>query len=179
MNLARQICLLAGRQQPILEVFDGFRGSIRTQKVLGKTSHTYQQIYLPSNSIHKSFKSIESKKVKSVEKPEGDGRKLKRLFSPEADQKLLEHVNLNGKTQNSLKNIARSLDRSIISLQRRCGKLLSENEYDAINKGTHRFFSPEEDQKLREHVRMNGKTKKTLEVVAQILERSLCSVQSR
>ena len=114
MNLARQICLLAGRQQPILDVFDGFRGSIRTQKVLGKTSHTYQQIYLPSNSIHKSFKSTESKKVKSVEKPEGDGRKLKRLISPEEDQKLLEHVNLNEKTQNSLKNIARNFDRSII-----------------------------------------------------------------
>ena len=116
INLSKQILLLAGRRQSILELCDGLQGLIRPKNVLGTTSHIFQQMYLPSNSIHKSFKSSESKKVKSVEKPKGDGRKLKRLFSPEEDQTLLEHVNLNGKTKISLKNIAQSLDRSIISL---------------------------------------------------------------
>ena len=179
INLSKQILLLAGRRQSILELCDGLQGLIRPKNVLGTTSHIFQQMYLPSNSIHKSFKSSESKKVKSVEKPKGDGRKLKRLFSPEEDQILLEHVSSNGKTSKSLKNISQTLDRSIISLQRRCRKLLSENEYDTINNGTRRLFSPEEDRRLREHVRVNGKTKKSLENIAQILERSLYSVQSR
>ena len=59
--------------------------------------------------------------------------------------------------------------------------MLSDNEYDKIQ-GTNRFsnrFSPEEDRKLREHVRVNGKTKKSMEIIAKILERSLASVQKR
>lgn len=112
---------------------------------MGTNRYTFEQIYLPSNSIHKSFISTESKNIKSVGKP------TKRRFTPEEDLKLLEHVKLNGKTNKSLQNIAQILDRTINSLQKRCRKLLSDNEYDKIQ-GTNRFsnrFSPEEDRKLR------------------------------
>ena len=172
IKLVQQILLLVGRQKPVLELCDGIRDLSRPQKILGTDIHTSQQIYFPSNSIYKSFKSTESKNVKSVDKP------TNRRFTPEEDQKLLEHVKLNGKTKKSLQNLTHNLDCSIRSLQSRCRKLLSDNEYDKIQ-GSNRHFSPEEDRKLREHVRVNGKTKKSLEIIALILERSLNSVQKR
>ena len=82
------------------------------------------------------------------------------------------------KPKKSLQNLTHNLDRSIRSLQSRCRKLLSDNEYDKIQ-GSNRHFSPEEDQKLREHVRVNVKTKKSLKIIALILESSLNSVQKR
>ena len=69
IKLVQQILLLVGRQKPVLELCDGIQDLSRPQKILGTDIHTFQQIYLPSNSIYKSFKSTESKNVKTVDKP--------------------------------------------------------------------------------------------------------------
>ena len=93
--------------------------------------------------IIKSFKSTKVKQGNLDVKP------TRRSFSPEEDQKLLEHVSVHGKGHNSLAEIAIILNRSIASVKSRCFKLLS-NKYEAST-GRKRW-SYEEDEKLVEFV---------------------------
>ena len=54
---------------------------------------------------------------------------------------------MNGKTKKSLENIAEILERSLYSVQGRCAKLFSSNEYDRI-KGERKEWDYAEDGKL-------------------------------
>ena len=87
-----------------------------------------QSNYLPFTTIDKLYKSTNTKKENLDEKPIII-QKDRKYYSPEEDQKLLEYVAEHGKTQSSLKGIAKILDRSISSVDNRCRKLLSGNEF--------------------------------------------------
>ena len=55
-------------------------------------------------------------------------------FSPEEDQKILDYVAKNGRSEKSYKELAKDLDRSVNSVRLRCSRLLSSNEFESNNK---------------------------------------------
>ena len=169
-HLARQVSVLVGRRQLCLEAPINFQNSFQPKITLGTTLHLLERDYLQSNFVAKSYKSTQVKNEKS------DVKQIRRHFTPEEDQKLLEHVNKHGKSTNSLKYIAKTLDRSINSLSSRCSRLLN-NDYVPNTDG--RRYTPEDDQKLLEYVAENGKTQSSLKGIAKILDRSIGSVEDR
>ena len=58
-------------------------------------------------------------------------------------------------------------------------KSTEANEENLDEKPTRRFFTQEEDEKLRRHVTSHGKSKESLKEIADVLERTLKSVQNR
>ena len=132
--------LLVGRQQIQLESFVQPKSLTRPKNVLGATIHPFEANCFLSNSIIKSFKSIDAKKRNLNEK-----RQLRR-FSQEEDQQILEHVSTHGKGPKSYKHIAEILDRSYDSVYYRCKLLLSDNEFDSNTDPKH--WKYEEDEKL-------------------------------
>ena len=123
-QLTRQVSVLIGRRQLGFKVPINSQKSFQPQISLGTTLHLLEPDYLQSNFITKSHKSTQAKNEKS------DVKRIKRHFTPEEDQKLVEHVNKHGKSTTSLKDIAKTLDRSYKSVYRRSSKLLSNNEFE-------------------------------------------------
>jgi len=124
--LAHRVTFLLDRQKLSVNVYVNFQTWFQTKYVQGATIHLFQTKWLPSNAIIRSYKSTKVKTGNLGAKP------IKRRFTPEEDQKLLEHVTLHGRTQKSLKDIAETLDRQISSVTNRC-KLLRSKTRNEIN----------------------------------------------
>ena len=122
VKLSHRVALLVARRQPSVNLCINFQTLFRPKNILDTNLHPLQLNCLPSNLIIKSFKSTESKKGRLDEKP------TRRRFSPEEDQKLLDHINVHGSHRNSLKHIAVVLDRTCNSVRSRCQKLQCSNE---------------------------------------------------
>ena len=116
--------------------------------VLGATIYPFEPNCLPFNSIIKSF-TLDATKRNSDKKPDKSKksqRKEIKFFTPEEDQKLLDHVREHGISRKYLKDVAKDLDRSYSSVKSRCSKLLSLNKYETNSR--RKGWKYEEDEKL-------------------------------
>ena len=147
-QLAHRVSFLINRQQLSVNVFVNLQTLFQPKYVLGANIHTLQQKYLPFSAIIRSFKSSEANKGNlGLEK-------YKKHFTPEEDQKLLEHVSVHGKTQKSFKDLGESLDRNWVSIRCRYYRL-SKNKYDT--KTNFKSWDYDEDEKLVNHIFQNRK----------------------
>ena len=145
-QLAHQIVFLVDRKQLSVNVFINFQTLFQPKYVLGANINPIQPKYLPSSAIIRSFTSVKAKEVDLGTKY------IRRRFTPEEDQQLLEHVSVHGRTQKSFKDLAESLDRNWVSVQRRCYKL-SKGKYDT--KTNFKAWDYDEDEKLVNHIFQN------------------------
>ena len=74
--------------------------------------------------------------------------KVAGAFSPEEDEKILDHITHHGKTQKSFGDIANELGRSVASVQHRSIGLLSSNEYEINTRWNSRDWEMVDDQKI-------------------------------
>ena len=121
---SRQVAFLVVRRQLNSELSAQSQTLLRLKNVLGANIHPFEQNCLPSNSIPKLYKSTKASKGNL------DENFTPRRFTPEDDQKLLEHVKLYGKSKDSLQRVGVVLDRTYNSVVARCHKLLSSNACD-------------------------------------------------
>ena len=116
--------------------------------VLKTTIYQLELNSLPSHSIVKSF-MLDAKKTKLYRTPDkskkSQGKEIK-FFTPEEDQKLLDHVREHGISRKYLKDVAKSLDRSYSSVKHRCSKLMSINKYETNS--DRKGWNYAEDEKL-------------------------------
>ena len=120
--------------------------------VLKTTIFPTVQNFLPSCLIIKSF-VFDAKKNnldKTPDKSKKSPRKEVRFFTPEEDQKLLDHVREHGISRKYLKDIAKNLDRSYNSVKHRCSKLMSINKNEANS--VRKSWNYDEDKKLVDSV---------------------------
>ena len=121
------------------------------QHLLEATATALQPIYLPSNSISKLHKSTDAKKTHSV-------KRTRQLYSKEDDKYIIEQVELRGYTNTTFKKIAKALGRKYPSDVKKHYDEYIVKQYDVTGS-----FSPEEDQKIIEHVNIHGKDKESFE----------------
>ena len=143
-KITHQVAILVARSQLTLEVSANPQPLFKHKNILGTTIYPLQKNCLPSNWIHKVFKSTNAAKGNL------DEHFIPRRYSPEEDLKLLEHVKFYGKTANSLRDIANILDRTYNSVASRCRKLLSNNRFDAHT--NRKVWGNEEDNRLVEYI---------------------------
>ena len=137
------------------------------RRVLDPTSQTIQPIFAPFNSVIKSYKSTDAKKT-TLEK------RTRQVYSKKDDKFIIELVELNGYTIATFKKIAKALGRRYPYNVKAHYDEYIVKQYDV--KG---FFSPEEDQKIIEHVKIYGEDKESFEIIAKILGRPINSVRER
>ena len=141
---ARQVAFVVVRRHLNLEISVQSRTLFQPKNVFGKIIHPLQPNCLPSN-----LTLVKLKSTKTI-KGDVDEKFTARRWSPEDDQKLLEHVNLHGKTAKSLKEVAVTLNRTYASVRYRIRKLLSTNEFDVHTDP--REWNYDEDYKLVEYI---------------------------
>ena len=143
-QLAHRVAFLVDRQQLSVNVSVNFQTLFHPKYVLGATIHPLQPMWLPSNAMIRSYKSNEVKKGNFGAKP------IKRRYTPEEDQKLLEYVSVHGRTYKSFKDIAEALDRPIKSVSNRCYSLMSKTQNEI--KTNPKAWDYDEDKKLVDHI---------------------------
>ena len=143
-HLIGQSALLTANRQLTSETLSCLQTLFRSKCVQDITVLRLQPSFVPVQSIIKSYKSTEAKEEKSDEK------RTTRRFTPEDDQKIIKHVGSHGASKKSLSKIAKKLNRPISSVDGRCRKLLSVNEYETNIKQKDWDF--DEDKKLVNYV---------------------------
>ena len=132
-----RVPIILAKRQVCLEFVIKSQSLIPPENTLGSTLHPN---CLPSQLIIQSYKSTNAKN--------NNARDIRtyRRYTPEEDQRLLEHIKVHGKTQSSFNDIAAVLGRSVESVQYRSSKLLSDKYFDANTHPKH--WDYEEDEKL-------------------------------
>ena len=179
-QLIHRSVVFTSNRNLVSETYTCLQTSFQSKCVLDSTALRLNSGLVPSQSIIKLYKSTEAKEGKPSEK------KTTRRFTPEDDQKIMKHVGSHGTSKESLSKIAKKLNRPISSVDGRCRKLLSANEYETnMNQKDWNF---DEDKKLFNYVfnlkRINPKNVSSLgdvkvkefEIMAQTLNRSSMSL---
>ena len=130
-------------------------GSLFQHQSITQPTHVFKTtIYSSKLNIVSSFSIIKSFMIdakrnnldKDQDKRKKSQRKETRYFTPEEDQKLLDHVREHGISRKYLKDIAKNLGRSYSSVKHRCSKLLSINKYETNS--DRKGWNYDEDKKL-------------------------------
>ena len=135
-QLVHRVPFVAAKRQVSLELLIKSQTLIRPESILGSTLHPN---CLPSQLIIKSYKSTNTKKENAR-----DIRTFRR-YTPEEDQRLLEHAKVHGRTERSYKDIATVLERSVQSVKDRFYKLISDNDFDANTDPRHWDYEDDEE----------------------------------
>ena len=143
-QLIRRSALFTANRQLTSETLNCFQTLFQPKCVQDITVFRLQPSFVPVQSIIKLYKSTEAKEGRSDEK------RTTRRFTPEDDKKIIKHVGSHGTSKKSLSKIAKELKRPIISIDGRCRKLLSANEYETNMNQKDWDFA--EDKKLFNYV---------------------------
>ena len=166
MQLAHQAGILIAMRQLPLEAFTIVQNLPQFKRGLVALSETFHPLYLPSNSVIKLNKSTDAKKTNLNNRT--------RLYSKEDDKFIIEQVKLHGYTITTFKKTAKALGRKFPYAVK-----LHYDEYIVKQYEVTGFFSPEEDQKIIEHVKIYGQDKESFEDIANLLGRPIVSVRTR